>query len=102
VPLLDALVELPAGRYAVREPGEERAVVPRRVLVGHWPVVNAHQKAFAAATGHRVAGALAAKLHDPQLADHPATDLTRADAEAFCAWASLRLGRRVRLPSADE
>jgi hypothetical protein len=69
---------------------------------GRWPVVNAHLKPFAATTGRRVAGTLAAKQDDPQLADHPATDVTRADAEALCAWASLRLGRRVRLPSADE
>jgi hypothetical protein len=34
-------------------------------------------------TPHR--GTLAAKQDDPQLADHPATDRTRADAEAFCA-----------------
>jgi len=38
VPLLDALVELRAGRYAVGEPGEERAVVLGRVLVGAGPL----------------------------------------------------------------
>jgi formylglycine-generating enzyme required for sulfatase activity len=102
VPPLDALVELPAGCYEVGEPGEERGVLLGRVLVGRWPVVNAHVRAFVAATGRRIAGVLADKLDDPQLADHPASDLTRADAEAFCAWASLRLRRPVRLPSADE
>ena len=102
VPPVDALVELPAGRYEIGEPGEERGVMLGRVLVGRWPVVNAHLKAFAAATGRRIAAAPSAKLDDPQLADHPATDLTRADAEAYCAWASLRLGCRVRLPSAEE
>jgi formylglycine-generating enzyme required for sulfatase activity len=97
-PPLDALVELPAGRYPVGEPGEERTVGLERVLVGRWPVVNAHMKAFAAATGRP----LTTKLADAQLADHPATDVTRAEAEAFCAWASLVLDRAVRLPSADE
>jgi formylglycine-generating enzyme required for sulfatase activity len=102
VPPLDALVELPAGCYELGEPGEERSVVVGRMLVGRWPVVNAHVTAFAAATGRRLAPRLAAKLDDPQLADHPATDVTRADAEAFCAWASTRLGRPLRLPTADE
>ena len=98
VPPLDALVELPAGSYVVGEPGEERTVAVGRVLVGRWPVVNAHMRAFAAATGRP----LSAKLRSPQLADHPATDVTRADAEAFCAWASLELGAHARLPTADE
>ncbi len=33
---------------------------------------------------------------------HPVTGLTRADAEAYCDWLGKRLGRRVRLPTADE
>jgi formylglycine-generating enzyme required for sulfatase activity len=98
VPALDAVVELPGGRYTVGEPGEERVAVVRRVLIGRWPVVNAQLKAFAAATGRPVI----ARADDPQLADHPATEMTRADAEAFCAWLSLELGRPVRLPSGDE
>jgi formylglycine-generating enzyme required for sulfatase activity len=96
--VLDALVELPAGRYRVGEPGEERVADLERVLIGRYPVVNAHLKGFALATGR----ALTPKLEDPQLADHPATDVTRADAEAFCAWASLELDRPARLPTADE
>jgi formylglycine-generating enzyme required for sulfatase activity len=86
VPPLDAVVELPAGRYTLGEPGEERTVVLRRVLIGRWPVAAAH------------AGA----ARDDQLADHPATGVTRAEAEAFCARAASRLGRRVRLPTGDE
>jgi formylglycine-generating enzyme required for sulfatase activity len=102
VPALDACVELPAGRYAVGERGEERVVSLRRVTIGRWPIVNAQLRAFVAATRHAVSDVLTAKLDDPQLADHPATDVTRADAEAFCAWASARLGRRVRLTVGDE
>jgi formylglycine-generating enzyme required for sulfatase activity len=90
-PALDAVVELPAGRYLLGEPGEERSAELARVLIGRWPVVNAHMRALGGA-----------KRLDPQLADHPATDVSRADAEAFCAWASERLGRRVRLPTGDE
>ena len=91
VPALDAVVELPAGCYVIGEPGEERDAVLGRVLIGRFPVCNAHLRALGGA-----------KRDDPQLADHPATDVTRADAEAFCAWASDRLGRRVRLPTGDE
>jgi formylglycine-generating enzyme required for sulfatase activity len=97
-PPLDTTVELPAGRYPVGEPGEERSVVLERVAIGRFPVVNAQLAMFARATGRP----RMAKLSDPQLADHPATDVTRADAEAFCAWASATLGRLVRLPAGDE
>ena len=41
-PALEALVELPAGRYTLGEPGEERSVELARVLIGRYPVVNAH------------------------------------------------------------
>ena len=78
-PALDDLVELPAGVYALGEPGEERTVELARVRIGRYPVCNAHM-------GKR----------DEQLADHPATDVTRDEAEAFC----LSIG--ARLPSADE
>jgi formylglycine-generating enzyme required for sulfatase activity len=80
---------LPAGCYMLGEPGEERTVQLRRVLIARWPVVNA----FLPGTP---------KSEDPQLADHPATDVTRADAEAYCARESERLGRLVRLPTGDE
>ena len=101
-PPLDAHVELPAGSYAVGEPGEERRVELDSVLLGRWPVVNAHARRFVDETRHSVPAVLAAKLADPQLADHPATDVSLADALAFCAWATERLGRDVRLPTGDE
>jgi formylglycine-generating enzyme required for sulfatase activity len=79
IPALDALVELPAGRYVLGEPGEEREVELARVRIGRYPVCNAH-----------------VGRHDEQLADHPATGLTRDEAEAFAA------GVGGRLPSGDE
>jgi formylglycine-generating enzyme required for sulfatase activity len=98
VPALDDCVPLAAGAYTLGEPGEERVVEVREVLVARYPVTNAHYAAFAEATG-RQSGA---KLADPELADHPATDVTFADAEAFCVWASARLGATARLPDGDE
>ncbi len=79
-PALDDLVELPAGRYVLGEPGEERTVELGRVLIGRYPVCNAH-------LGRHVG---------EQLADHPATDVTRKEAEAFAAE------HDARLPTADE
>jgi formylglycine-generating enzyme required for sulfatase activity len=91
VPPLDALVAVPAGTYALGEPGEERSFALPAFRIGRFPVVNAHVRAFAEATGHPVTDRLAARLADPQLADHPATEVTFADALAFCAWAGARL-----------
>jgi formylglycine-generating enzyme required for sulfatase activity len=94
-PALDELVEVPAGRYEVGEPGEERTRELEALLIGRWPVVNADVRAFL--------GPRAALAHEAEaLTDHPATGLTRADAEAFCGWLSSRLGRLVRLPTGDE
>jgi formylglycine-generating enzyme required for sulfatase activity len=91
VPPLDALVEVPAAVYPIGEPGEERDETIGPVLIGRWPVVNVHFRAFVEATGRDVGPRLAVRLGDPQLADHPATEVTFADALAFCAWGGARL-----------
>jgi formylglycine-generating enzyme required for sulfatase activity len=96
VPALDATVELAAGTYRLGEPGAERDVRLTAVRIGRWPVVNAALGRFVRATEREVAAACALKLADPLLADHPATDVTYADAAAFCAWAG------GRLPTGDE
>lgn len=80
-------VEVPAGRYALGEPGEERVHELRRVLIGRWPVTNEQVRRWLEATGGDVPPAQAAEA----LADHPATGLTRAQAEACCAWLGGRL-----------
>jgi formylglycine-generating enzyme required for sulfatase activity len=97
-PAPDAFVEVPAGSYELGEPGEERTCELGALLIGRWPVVNAQVRRFAEASGRPVLPALAAET----LADHPATGLSRADAEAFCAWLSQELDRPVRLPTGDE
>jgi formylglycine-generating enzyme required for sulfatase activity len=102
IPALDALVEVPAGTYRLGERGNEREVSLGPVLIGRFPVVNAHARRFFEATGRRPGPALAARLDAPTLADHPVTDLSFADATAFCAWATAELGRPVRLPTGDE
>ena len=93
---MDEHVELTAGTYRVGEPGAEREVALPAVRIGRFPVVNEQVARFVAETGRPVAPALARKLADPQLADHPATDLTFEEADARCAWAG------GRLPTGDE
>jgi len=91
VPGLRNVVAVAAGVYRLGEPGEERDVPVGPVAIGRYPVVNAHVRAFVAETGRSVCRALAARLEAGQLADHPATEVTFADALAFCAWAGVRL-----------
>jgi formylglycine-generating enzyme required for sulfatase activity len=56
------------------------------VLVGRYPVTNAQLGGGVEASGEGVAFDVARRARDPQLAGHPATGLTFAEAEAFCAW----------------
>ena len=102
VPDLGEVVEVSAGRHRLGPPGEERRVALPAARIGRYPVVNAHVAAFVADRRVAVAPDLAARLAADALADHPATGLDYAQAEAFCDWASERLGRRARLPTGDE
>ena len=83
VPALDALVELPAGRYTLGEPGEEREVELARVLIGRYPVVQRAHRAAPSAT-----------IRSSPTTPPPTSRAT--EAEAFCA----SIG--ARLPTADE
>jgi formylglycine-generating enzyme required for sulfatase activity len=102
VPALDAFVEVPGGAYRLGEGDDERVETVERVLIGRWPVVNAHARRFFEASGRRPGPALAARLEAPALADHPVTDFSFGDATAFCRWATAELGRPARLPTGDE
>ncbi len=101
VPPLGSCVPVPAGRYRLGDQGE-RVVDLHVVLIGRWPVTTGHVRRFVEATGRPVSEALARRLEAEQLADHPAAEVTFADAVEFCVWASGELGRRVRLPLGDE
>jgi formylglycine-generating enzyme required for sulfatase activity len=102
LPALDDVVEVAGGRYRLGEPGEERDVDLATVLVGRYPITNAQLRAFVEAIVERLAGDAARRAREPHLADHPATGLTFAEAQAFCAWAAAELARPVRLPTGDE
>jgi formylglycine-generating enzyme required for sulfatase activity len=91
VPPLLAWARVPPGEYVLGDRGQERKVALAGALIGRWPVVNAHLTAFVRETGRPVRPALAVRLDDEQLADHPATEVTWEEAAAFCAWAGARL-----------
>jgi formylglycine-generating enzyme required for sulfatase activity len=92
---------VPAGTYRLGDDGE-RVVTISGVLIGRWPVTTAHVRRFVEDTGRAVGAMLRRRLEAEQLADHPATEVTFADADAFCTWAARELERPVRLPSGDE
>jgi len=94
-------VRVPSGVYRLGD-GAERVVTVDELLIGRWPVTTAEFVAFVASAAHPVGALLGRRLESAPLADHPVTDVTFADAVAFCAWAAGELGRAVRLPSGDE
>jgi formylglycine-generating enzyme required for sulfatase activity len=102
LPDLDDVVEVAAGRYRLGEPGEEREVDVAAVLVGRYPVTNEQLRRFLTVTCGPLPADVARRARDPQLADHPATGLTFALAQSFCAWAAGALARPVRLPTGVE
>jgi formylglycine-generating enzyme required for sulfatase activity len=99
---LGAHVHVPSGSYPLGGPGDAWVVRLPDFAIGAWPVTNALMRRFARAGGLADGVASAAKLADPALEEHPATDVTFRSAEAFCRWASDRLGARIRLPTGDE
>jgi toxoflavin biosynthesis protein ToxD len=94
-------VPVPRGIYQLGD-GCGRAVELAAVLIGRWPVTTAEFGAFVESAAHPIGTALRRRLDSEQLADHPVTEVTFADAVAFCAWAADELGRPVRLPGGDE
>jgi formylglycine-generating enzyme required for sulfatase activity len=96
------LVALPAGRYRLGEPGEEREAEVAAVLIARHPATNAQLAAFAADAGPLADPGLALRLAAPHLRDHPATGVSFGEALAYCDWAARRSGRRVRLPTGEE
>lgn len=101
VPPLDACVLVAGGAYRLGD-AEDRVVELDDVLIGRWPVTVAHMRSFVEATGRSVTRALGGRLAAEQLADHPATEVSFADAVGFCDWAARQLGRPVRLPMGCE
>ncbi len=99
--LLERCVTVAAGVYRLGD-DQDRTVTLDSVLIGRWPVTTSQFSAFAATTGRTVGPNLRPRLESEPIADHPVTEVTFADAIAFCAWASTELQRHVRLPRGEE
>jgi len=96
------LLPMAAATHLVGEPGMERQVVLPSFAIARDPVTCEEFAHFVQSTGYRVAAKLEFLLRQEFLIDHPVTMVTRADAEAWCHWASASSGETVRLPSGDE
>lgn len=114
-PPVPRLVRIPGGEYGLgsREAGPENP--PRHVRldafeIGVFEVTVAQFAEYLNAAGER-------PVRDPHpdlvlrrgrwrpapgRARHPIASITHAEAEAYCRWLSARLGRIVRLPTADQ
>jgi formylglycine-generating enzyme required for sulfatase activity len=99
-PPLDQWVDVPAGRYRLGERGAERCVRLAAFRIGRYPVTEEQFAQFLARTD--AASPRVGPDRTSALARHPATDVTYADAEAFCEWAGSVLGYLVCLPTGDE
>lgn len=76
------LVPVPGGRFPMGFGTRRREVEVPAFLIGRTEVTNEQYARFAAATG---------RAAPPGAPDHPVTDVTWADAVAYCGWAGLRL-----------
>jgi len=92
------LLQVPAGKFLYGEQ-KEKVELPE-YLIGKTPVTTGQFLVFLQATGHRAdpywSGNLTGKLN------YPAVFVSWDDAQAFCAWVSQLIQRKVRLPSEQE
>lgn len=78
----------------MRRPGSRDANAPwlpvigagPKVSIGRTPVTVADYAAFVRATGHDAPKSWPGGEPPAGKADHPVTDVSLADAEAYCAW----------------
>ena len=105
--LLPSFVEIPAGPFAMgtperelsalakayggtresyREESPQHSVALPAFAIATTPVTNALYAAFVVATGARSPGPWRGPQPPAARLDHPATDVSWEDAQAFCAW----------------
>jgi iron(II)-dependent oxidoreductase len=105
--LLSEMIRVPEGVAILGSSDfpDERPV--HRVQVGafalaQFPVTHAAYAVFVEATGFRKPGSWRRGRPAPEQANQPVTFVSARDAEAYCAWLSLDMGYRYRLPSEAE
>lgn len=70
--------------------------------IGRTPVTNVEYYKFTFETGHRVPRDWVGFHFKMETDDLPVTGISKADAEAYCAWVSKRTNKRYRLPTEPE
>jgi formylglycine-generating enzyme required for sulfatase activity len=86
-------------RQATRSEKPQHRVYLDDYYIGRTPVTRAQYQAFVDATGHPWPGRRRGSAAGP---DHPATQVSWQDAQAFCRWFGRQTGRTVRLPTEAE
>ena len=91
------MVLIPAGEFVMGSDERLPDEGPRHIvnLPAYWvdvyEVTNAQYKQFIDATGRRSPAHFRNRTYPPGKADHPVTEVTWVDADAYCSWAGKRL-----------
>ena len=114
-----ALVRIPSGefwmgstpeqlRQAGVEPDHAKAEQPQhRVMlgeyfIGKYPVTCREYQVFVQDSGRSAPQGWSGDQFPPERGDHPVTNVSWEDAQAYCAWLKAKTGREYRLPTEAE
>ncbi|WP_377298221.1 SUMF1/EgtB/PvdO family nonheme iron enzyme [Rhizobium sp. SGZ-381] len=100
---LQALADIPGGAFTFGSATHPNSTPAHPVTVdafriGRYPVVNADYARFVAETGRLWRSP---EANDPERRNAPATDLTWHDANAYCAWLTLKWRAEGRISAED-
>ena len=100
------LVTVDGGRFRMRS-REKKVGVPHHETVeafeiGKYPVTNAQYAVFVGEPPHRPPHVWDGDTPPPERLNHPVTEVSWYDAQAYCEWLSGKSGRSFRLPTEEE
>ncbi|MBN2557066.1 MAG: SUMF1/EgtB/PvdO family nonheme iron enzyme [Anaerolineales bacterium] len=70
--------------------------------ISRFPITNVQYHAFVWETGHRIPRNWDGFRIPENLHEHPAVEISKQDASAYCKWLSGKTGSRFRLPTEPE